>query len=276
MIEVEANIAKGRRNNERWDIKVFVTTVKVILFICLTVFGIFIFKNAFPDQYDVIVFNNLMAGLLVLILFLGITLYTINAIFIFSQGTKRGKTILSDLGETFTHIMALIITVPLISATVYILLVGGNHSQELTFISGLLGVILGFYFGHRGVESAEKGRNEAMEKVEEGELDKEKEKAKREKEQEIKNVVEEQMNKLAEQLNYYKKKEAWDLFKEEVKKRTEGFKGVENIDRYLPWEEPEGSWKDEEKRLIKRFEEEWESYAMDKSDLEEEYEKPPV
>lgn len=256
--------------------------MKVLVVFFLIIFGLLTLKHAFPDHCDVLLYDNLMVGLLMTILFLVIALYTIN-MFPRRQETKGKKAPVTDLKENFTHIIALIITIPLIVVTC-LLLVGGNHSEELTFISGLLGVILGYYFGQRGVESAERQRDDAkievkktqkiaVEKAEESDRNK-----KEGKERYI--VVDERMDDLAKELDRYKKKAAWGSFKEEVKekvkKRKGSFEGIKNIDRYWPWEEPEGGWNPEEKKLIKKFDEVWELYIIDKSKLEEVYEKPPV
>ena len=269
VIEVEANIAKGAGSNvyERWWDKIkaardeIEAAIKALVVLFLTIFGILTFKHAFPGLCDKILFNIWMVFLLICILSLGIILYAINTISPRSQETKREKNLASDLRETFTHVIALIITVPLITATVFILLVGGNHSEELAFISGLLGVIVGFYFGHRGIESAESQRDKAM---------KEKEVTYKEsiKSEQARIMVgtktyatlEEQMSEFAEELDLYKKEEAWNRFKEQIRNIDEykDFKGIKNIGEYIPWEEPEVTWNDEEEKLITKFNEEWE------------------
>lgn len=66
--------------------------------------------------------------------------------------------------EKTTHVIALAITIPSMAAALYVILLGGERAAELAFISGLLGVIMGFYFGQRGVERVESGREDAMDK----------------------------------------------------------------------------------------------------------------
>ncbi len=278
VIEVEANIAEGIGSNvyEKWWDKIkaardeIEAAIKASLVLFLTIFGILTFKQAFPGLCNKILFDIWMVFLLMCILSLGIILYAINTISPRSQKTKSAKnlsphsqetkiekTLVSDLRETFTHIIALIITVPLIIVTC-ILLVVGNHPEELTFISGLLGVIVGFYFGHRGIESAEsrsekalKEKNDAVNLRENAEQNLKKERRKT-----ANSLVEETTEDSKE--SSYQKKEAWDRFKKEVKKDKKDFKGVENIDKYLPWEEkPEGDWNNEERKYIMQFEEEW-------------------
>ena len=259
VIEVEANIAKGAGSNvyERWN-KVK-AAIKVLVVLLLIPFGILTLKNAFPDQYNVILFNDIMFILLLIILFLGTILY---GFIIFPHGqetnqkTKGEKTLVTEekLTKYFTHIIALVITIPLIVVTC-IILVGGNHSEELTFISGILGVIIGFYFGHRGVESAESLKDTAI-----GEKDNAFRLCKQA-EQVRASSIEEETIEANKKLLPYPEERAWDQFREQVKnkyKKEEGdFREVGNIDKYQPWKEPDDGWNEKEKELITRFEEEW-------------------
>ena len=256
--------------------------MKVLVVISLIIFGISAFGQVFCNQYEVLLSNVLMFVALLATLVLCITLYAINTIFPHRQETKKEKNPLTDLKGNFTHIIALIITVPLIVVTC-ILLVGGNHSEELTFISGLLGIILGYYFGQRGVESAEIQRDDA--KIEVKKTKDEQKIAVEKMEEAIRGgregkktniTLEERIDDLAKVLDRSKKKAAWGPFKEAVKtKNKDSFEGIKNIDRYWPWEEPEEGWNPKEKKLIEKFDKVWEFY-IDKSELEEVYEKPPV
>ena len=261
---MEENVVEGKGTNKhesKWDkIKAarneIEAVIKALVVFLIILFGILIFGHTFPNQYEVILSDNLMFIILLAILALGIILYMINAISPRSQprsqGTKRENTFVTEeeITKYFTHIIALIITVPLMVVTC-ILLVGGNHSEELTFVSGLLGVIIGYYFGHRGVESAESLKDIAIEEK------KEAVRLKKRTEQDRAHFTEEETIKASKVLSY-PKKGAWDNFKKQVKNKYKDFNGVENIDKYLPWaEEPGDGWNDEERKIIAQFEEEW-------------------
>lgn len=58
--------------------------------------------------------------------------------------------------------------------------------------------------------------------------------------------------------DYLSKEMAWVNFKEQIKKENKDFIGLKNIDKYTPWEKPEGGWSDAEKDCIRDFEKEWE------------------
>lgn len=253
---MEANIVEGTGSNEHENLRDKIkaardeieAAMKALVFLFLIIFGILTLKHAFPGHCDVILCNNLMVGLLIAILALGIILFTINTISPRSQETKREKSIVA----VFTHIIALIITVPLIIATVYLLVAKSNNLEELTFISGLLGVIVGFYFGHRGVESAESRRDdvESQAKVHwEAKVEAEKEilttkldaEKKHEENREKMNDDQYHIKELKDELNRHKKDakfepfmKFWDRFKEVAKKRIEKVKKIdlEKIDRY--------------------------------------------
>ena len=235
--------------------------IKVFLFSFLVIFGISAFTHAFPEECDLVLFNLWMWFLLILILILGIGLFATTILSPRSLEPDGKKALVSDPREIFTHILALIITVPLIIVTTFILLPGGDHSEELTFISGLLGVIMGFYFGHRGIERAESQID--REKREKEDALREKEDALKETEDTLKKREEDltrMLNKLEskKQEDFYKLV-AWNNFKEDAKKRyKDEFEKIKNIDHYRPWEEepPEG-WNDAERKLIEQFENEW-------------------
>ena len=292
MIEVAANKAEGTESNEfglwnklrnvkrnEWE-----AVIKVLVVLLLIPFGMLAFGRAFPNQYDAILFDNIMLILLISILSLGTILY---GFIIFPRGQetnqkmKREKTVVTEekLTEYFTHILAVIITVPLIVVTC-VLLVGGNRSEELTFISGLLGVIIGFYFGYRGVGRAESQREEAKRKAVEKEEEAKDSDARRllaEKENVIEKIktIEreaERRKKLEAELDRYKIKEAlepgkfWDRFEEEAKRHIDEAKNInlEKIEEYSSGKVLETDLNDEEKRLKARFDEEWKRYGETK------------
>ena len=257
-----ANIVGGQGTNMPESKRdKFEALLKALMVFSLIFFGIFAFGHVFPDQCKDIASDKWMFVSLLITLGAGITLCTINTLFPHRQETKREKAPVTDLKENFTHIIALIITIPLIVVTC-ILLIGGNHSEELTFISGLLGVILGYYFGQRGVESAENKGNLAM--IEKKASDIKSTKAvkdlKKERQEMAYSIQKNTMDANKESL-YPLKEIAWVQFKEKIKEdfkeKNKDFKEVENIDKYPPWKEPESRWNKAEKMLITQFEEEW-------------------
>lgn len=243
--------------------------MKVLVVISLIIFGISAFGQVFCNQYEVLLSNVLMFVALLATLGSCITLYAINTVFPHRQETKKEKNPITDLKGDFTHIIALIITVPLI-VVACILLVDGNHSEELTFISGLLGIILGYYFGQRGVESAESKRDIAMNEKYDAVTEKQSTERvlKGDRKKWGKDIQEDTMDTNKEIL-YSRKENAWRKFKEQykekIKKENKDFKEVENIDKYLPWEKPEGDWSAAEKDCIRDFEEEWELLGGEKA-----------
>ena len=292
---MEANIANGVGSNEfrfldrikkvkrdEWE-----ALIKVLVILLLIPFGILTFRHAFLGQYNTILFNNFMLYLLIIISILSTILYAF-IIFPRSQEKKREETLVTerrsayarveglgakeDLSVYFTHILALIITVPLIVVACK-LLVTGNRSEELMFISGLLGVIIGYYFGHRGVESADSKKDEAIKAAEIAKIERDRSKKAKES-SELKNMV--VANSLAGwDSDRSKKIEAWLRFREKLKKRykEEEIQKIKNIFEYLPWEEPEKGWNDVEQKFKAIFEEESEGWAV--SGLEEVPEQPP-
>lgn len=242
--------------------------MKVTALFFLVIFLILALYHIFGGLFSVIFFNVFMWILLAIILSLSGILFAIKTMAPESLELKKEKTLTSVFMEMFTHIIALLITAPLIVATFILLLSGSNHSEELTFISGLLGVIVGFYFGHRGVLNAEIGRNTAFKQKEkaEGETVKLKSELKEEKEKiEVRSTILEKFNK---EMNRWKKKCAWIEFTEVVKEGRKDFKGVEHFNQYSPWYIPEEGWNEKENELLEFFEEHWESYVRDEAQLE--------
>ena len=190
------------------------------------------------------------------------------------------------LREIITHAIALIITIPLICVATYVLLVGGEHLQELTFISGILGVIMGFYFGQRGVERVEIGRANAEEDRKGAEVAKIKAeedrkiadeakrkayedrkiaqeakiKAERIRRFESKNVS--LINEDSEKYKRYVRKGEWNKFRNKLPE--------EKRELPSPWDTEEEDRTEEQKKFLLEFERKWETQVQVQEDQTEE------